>query len=69
MRVLFTTPNVKLEAFRFPRAFPDTYPEMFETWILLRVLPKIRLLFTMPNVKLEAFRFDRPAPFPKYARP
>ena len=41
MRALLTTPNARFEAFRLLMVFPEVFtsPEMFDAWMLLRVLP------------------------------
>jgi len=39
MSVLLTTPKAKFEAFKLLSKFPETNPEMFETWMLLKVFP------------------------------
>jgi len=39
MRALLTSPKARFEAFRLLSKFPETNPEMFETWMLLKVFP------------------------------
>ena len=56
MSKLSIRPNVRFDAFRLLRTFPDARPVTLAKEILEIVLPCMSAEFTIPNARFDAFR-------------